>query len=189
MSPDYNQIFVFSIKLWRSYIEKLMIYLSFTLLLLQLSCAAQQAATTTGNVYSEDLSATLPQFEAQTIHQTNNESTASISVSGQPAPSQAVNARVDLVLDSLDKLNKMRKFIDGFTIQIYSGQSREEAIETKSKMVSKISDMEATLQYAQPKFRVTAGRYFSKLEAQKDLLKIRQHFANAILIPEKIAVE
>ena len=100
-----------------------------------------------------------------------------------------MNNRVDMVLDSLDKLNKTRRFIDGFTIQIYSGQSREEAIEAKSKMVLKISELEATLQYTQPKFRVTAGRYFSKLEAQEDLLKVRQHFANAILIPEKITVE
>jgi len=189
MHTCHNRIIVFLTAVWQGYPKKFVVHLSFCLPLLQMSCAAQQTTTTQDHVYTEDLSASLPHFEAPETKQTKSQDTADATVYAQTAPSQTVNGKVDMVLDSLDKLNKTRKFIDGFTIQIYSGQSREEAIETKSKMVSKISDMEASLQYAQPKFRVTAGRYFSKLEAQKDLLKIRQHFANAILIPEKIAVE
>lgn len=177
------------IKPWQDSIRKFLVHLSFSLLLAQLSCAAQQTTSGKSDVYTEDLSATLPQFDAPEEKKIKQPDMAGAATQAQSTPNQTVNARVDMVLDSLDTFNKMRKFIDGFTIQIYSGQSREEAIEVKSKMVLKVNDMEATLQYAQPKFRVTAGRYFSKLEAQGDLLKIRQHFPNAILIPEKIAVE
>lgn len=55
-------------------------------------------------------------------------------------------------------------------------------------MIVEVGD-EASLQYDQPKFRVTAGRYFTKLEAQKDLMRLRRYFSNAILVPEKILVK
>jgi hypothetical protein len=95
---------------------------------------------------------------------------------------------VDAVLDSIDRFNLMRRSVDGFTIQIYSGQNREEAMNTKKKMSSEIPDLIATLQYQQPKFRVTVGKYFSKLEAYEDLSRIRRSFNSAILIPEKVAI-
>ena len=104
-------------------------------------------------------------------------------------PTQTVNAKVDMVLDSLDKLNQLKKFVDGFTIQIYSGAKREDALSAKAKMVKEMSDLEADIQYTQPKFRVTAGKYFTKLEAQKDLMRLRIFFPNAILVPEKIMIK
>jgi uncharacterized protein YebE (UPF0316 family) len=95
-----------------------------------------------------------------------------------------------MVLDSLDKLNQLRRYVDGFTIQIYSGPKREDALGTKAKMVKAIGDeLEADIQYTQPKFRVTVGKYFTKLEAQKDLIRLKNYFSNAILIPEKILIK
>lgn len=100
-----------------------------------------------------------------------------------------MNTKVNAVLDSIDKINSLRKFIDGFTIQIYSGQNREEANNTKKKMAEELADMKADLQYQQPKFRVKTGNYFTRLEAQKDLLRIRRVFPNAILVPERIPIK
>jgi endo-alpha-1,4-polygalactosaminidase (GH114 family) len=85
--------------------------------------------------------------------------------------------------------NLMRKYIDGYTIQIYSGQKREDAMNTKKKMQEEVAELTASLQYQQPKFRVTVGKYFSKLEAQKDLLILRRRFSTAILVPEKIPIK
>ena len=103
-------------------------------------------------------------------------------------PTKNVNAKVDFVLDSIDRLNALRKFIDGYTIQIYSGQNREDANTAKKKMADEADDLTANLQYIQPKFRVRVGNYFSKLEAQKDLMRLKPLFPNAILIPEKIPI-
>jgi len=97
-----------------------------------------------------------------------------------------VNEKVDDVLDSINSFNITRKFIDGFTIQIYSGQNREEAMNTKKKMI--FGDLNAVLEYNQPKFRVRVGNYYSRLEAHRDLTRLRKLFANAILVPEKILV-
>ena len=55
-------------------------------------------------------------------------------------------------------------------------------------MISDASDLTAELEYNQPKFRVRVGNYFSRLEAQKDLIRLKRPFPNAILVPEKIMV-
>jgi len=97
-----------------------------------------------------------------------------------------INEKVDDVLDSINSFNITRKFIDGYTIQIYSGQNREEAMNTKKKMT--LGDLNAILEYNQPKFRVRVGLYYSRLEAHRDLTRLRRTFSNAILVPEKILV-
>ncbi len=101
---------------------------------------------------------------------------------------RTVNAKVDAVLDSIDRFNLIRRSVDGFTIQIYSGQNREDAMTTKMKMSADMPDLIANLQYQQPKFRVTVGKYYSKLEAYQDLSRLRNIFSSAILVPEKIAI-
>ncbi len=97
-----------------------------------------------------------------------------------------VNEKVDDVLDSINRFNITRKFIEGYTIQIYSGQNREEAMNAKKKMTE--VGLNGSLEYTQPKFRVRFGNYYSRLEAQKDLVRLKSSFPNAILVPEKILV-
>ena len=92
-------------------------------------------------------------------------------------------------MDSIDRFNLTKKFVDGFTIQIYSGQKRDEAMNTKQKMNTDVAGLTANLQYVQPKFRVTVGSYFNKLDAQKDLVRLKKHFSTAILVPEKIPIK
>jgi hypothetical protein len=62
-------------------------------------------------------------------------------------------------------------------------------MDSKKKMSIDLPDMIANLQYQQPKFRVTVGRYYTKLEANEDLVKLRTSFAAAILVPEKIQIK
>lgn len=134
----------------------------------------------------EDLSALRPRFSYTDSSYQNTDNTPR-----KPGvtPVMTVNEKVNAVLDSIDKINTLRKFVDGFTIQIYSGQNREEANNTKKKMAEEIGYMKADLQYLQPKFRVKTGNYFTRLEAQKDLLRIKRIFPNAILVPERIPIK
>ncbi|HEY5692764.1 MAG TPA: SPOR domain-containing protein [Cyclobacteriaceae bacterium] len=160
-----------------------------TLFLLQASCAAQQTGNKlAGDLYHENLTLVRPKYEVKEIDSLNNNLNTDIKAPNV-GPTYTVNAKVDMVLDSLDKLNQLKRFIDGFTVQIYSGPNREDALGAKAKMVKEMSNLEASIQYTQPKFRVTAGRYFTKLEAQKDLMQLRIFFPNAILVPEKIMIK
>jgi hypothetical protein len=152
-------------------------------LLITFNCFAQK-----NKPYHEDLSRLRPKFEQQTDTKIEKDTTKEIKIAAV-TPTKTVNAKVDVILDSLDLFNLMRKYIDGYTIQIYSGQKREEAMNTKKKMQEEVPELIASLQYQQPKFRVTVGRYFTKLEAQKDLLALRRKFSTAILVPEKIPMK
>jgi hypothetical protein len=58
----------------------------------------------------------------------------------------------------------------------------------KKKMQEEVPNMNANLQYLQPKFKVTVGKYFTRLEAQRDLQFLRRKFPNAILVPERILI-
>jgi hypothetical protein len=136
--------------------------------------------------YVEDISAYRPTFEwkadtAKKIQQYNIEVVAT-------KPTNNINVRLHAILDSIDRQNLQKKFVDGFTIQIYSGQNREEATNTKQKVLQEFAVLTSSLQYVQPKWRVTVGSYFSKLEGQKDLNRLKSYFSGAILVPEKIQI-
>lgn len=151
--------------------------------LLENSCVAQKS---NGNPVYEDLSVYRPQFisrvdTTKTLPTTQH--TASI------IPTRNVNDKIDAVLDSIDRFNLTKKFVDGFTIQIYSGQKRDEAMKIKQRMNAEVTYLSANLRYVQPKFRVTVGSYFNKLDAQKDFSRLKRHFSTAILVPEKIPIK
>ncbi len=151
--------------------------------LLENSCVAQKP---NGNSIYEDLSVYRPKFII-TIDTTKTLTTTQHTDS--VIATRNVNAKIDAVLDSIDRFNLTKKFVDGFTIQIYSGQKRDEAMNIKQRMNAEITDLTANLQYVQPKFRVTVGSYFNKLDAQKDLSRLKRHFSTAILVPEKIPIK
>ncbi|NOS55609.1 MAG: SPOR domain-containing protein [Cyclobacteriaceae bacterium] len=151
--------------------------------LLITACQAQRPT----KPYYEDLSSLRPKVSLET-----NGPKDSMRIKSQvpPTPVQyAVNEKVDAVLDSIDRFNLTRKFVDGYTIQIFSGQKREEALNANKKMSELVPELKANVQYQQPKFRVTVGKYFTRLEAQKDLFKLKRVFGNAILVPERIMIK
>lgn len=155
---------------------------TFIILFLSISCAAQK--NNNKSYYHEDLYSLRPKFQDAPDTANLNQDRKK----GEVIPTRNVNERVDVVLDSINRFNVTRKFIDGYTIQIYSGQNREEAMNTKKKMATDAAELNAELEYNQPKFRVRVGNYFSRLDAQKDLIRLKRPFPNAILVPEKILV-
>jgi len=151
-------------------------------IILASGCAAQKNSGKP--YYHEDLYSLRPKFQDTIVIQNPNQSRKK----GEVLATRTVNKTVDAVLDSINRFNITRKFIDGYTIQIYSGQKREEAMNAKKKIMTDVSDLTAELEYNQPKFRVRVGSYFSRLEAQRDLIRLKRPFPNAILVPEKIIV-
>ena len=150
------------------------------LLSVSLGCAYAQR----NKPITEDLASIRPHF---TLPPDTSKHYAGNPVKNVPVvtPKMTVNDKVNFVLDSIDRLNLLRKVIPGYTIQVYSGLNREEAGNTRKRLTDEL-DMRADLQYVQPKFRVRVGHYFTSLDAQKDLMRLRRVFPNAILVPESI---
>jgi hypothetical protein len=156
-------------------------------------CASPKSTTVSssqGPGYSEDLSIWRPKVDAPVTNNTNTTN----NVSGEPKktqyvePKYAVNKKLDTVLDSIDRYNKSRQFIDGFTIQIYAGLKREDALNAKKNLSVSLPDLQSEVEYAQPNFRVKVGKYFSRIDAQRDYVAVKKYFPTAIVIPDKVAI-
>jgi hypothetical protein len=158
------------------------IFLLSMIMLLVSACTAQQSVAS----YSEDISVQRPTFPV--VVDTAREQIVVAAVKPEMHATKNVNGKVDDVLDSIDRFNLTHRFVEGYTAQIYSGPKKEDALNSKLKATQEIPDLGANLQYAQPKFRVTVGHYFSKIEAQRDLIRLKRVFPNAILVPEKIQI-
>ena len=156
------------------------------------ACASR--VTTSGTAsgtgkYSEDLSVWRPEPEAPV------DSAARAASSGERTRTNryvearySVDDQVDAVLDSIYEQNLTKGFIDGYTIQVYSGIKREDALNVKKRMSQSLPKLESDVQYRQPNFRVRTGKYLTRLEAQQDYLAVKRHFPNAIVIPDRIEI-
>jgi hypothetical protein len=152
------------------------------------SCSAPKKTTTTqGGKYSEDLSVWRPKATDVTKNNTPADSSAERKVTTYVEPKLAVNKQLDVVLDSIDRINLGQKYVSGYTIQVYSGK-REEALNVKKQLTQYLPDHTADIQFTEPIFRVKVGKYYTLLEAQADYTEIKRHFQAAIIVPERISL-
>lgn len=152
--------------------------------------------TSTGGKYSEDLSVWRPKGTATTATDTSKRNTTNTtSNNGTVKPTDyveakfAVNQSLDAVLDSIVRINKSIGYVDGYTIQVYSGLKREEALNAKRQLSTSLPDVDSEVQYVQPNFRVRVGKYYDRFDAHKDYVAVKKYFPNAILIPERIPIQ
>jgi hypothetical protein len=173
--------------------KKMFEYSYYILYMLLLGCASPQGTSTSSSStvsatkYSEDLSFLRPKFE-ETANTTSNPQETNNRPTTTAEPVLTINKKLDAILDTIDQANLNRRFVEGYTIQVYSGQKREDALNTKRHLDSVVPELRSELQYQQPNFRVKAGRYFNRLDAQEDFAAVRRYFPNAIITPEKISV-
>lgn len=167
------------------------LYISFVAIVWLMGCASPKSSTvsSSGPGYSEDLSVWRPK-----VATVDNNNTSTTDVPKDPKqtqyvePKYAVNNKLDTVLDSIDRYNKSKQFIDGFTIQIYAGMRREDALNAKKNLATSLPDLQSEVEYAQPNFRVKVGKYFTRIDAQQDFNAVKKYFPTAIVIPEKVAI-
>lgn len=157
--------------------------------MIMMGCASSQVSTSTTSArYTEDLSYLRPSF-TETKKDPEINPNEHLTKPVYQEPRYAVNEQLHEVLDSIDRINLSKKLVDGFTIQIYAGQKREDALNTKRTMDLALPELKAEMTYVQPTFRIKAGKYYTQLDAQKDYVAVKRHFPNAILVPDKIAVQ
>lgn len=172
---------------------RLVVFLASVLLLV--ACGPKVPTTTTSNTpsdgkYSEDLAPLRAGVATQDT--ARNSTTVKNSTDTKRDPSKyvesrhAVNNSIDVVLDSIDRINQSFGLVDGYTIQLYSGVKREEALEVKKQAATLLNGFDADVQFVQPNFRVRAGKYINRLDAHKDFMAVKKFFPNAIIIPERI---
>ena len=81
------------------------------------------------------------------------------------------------------RLNKEKEGIEGFSVKIYTGNSREIAQKTKYKFMKKFPEI-TTVSYERvnPNWVVKVGKFRTKLEAQKLQNTISSEYPNTFII-------
>lgn len=101
-------------------------------------------------------------------------------------PEYDVTSEVNQLLDSITKLKKDVKFIDGYTIQVYTGIKRDEANEAKAKVYTTLEDSRPVITYDQPNFKVKVGKFYTRREALRTFAELKRVLPASIIISEKI---
>ncbi|MFG6684979.1 SPOR domain-containing protein [Mariniflexile sp. HNIBRBA6329] len=92
--------------------------------------------------------------------------------------------KITTLLEVKKEMNKNEPDSDRYKIQIYSG-NRSSAESAQREFNSNFTDWKATLEYETPNFKIWAGNYRTRLEADRALKKIKNKFPAAFIFRPK----
>ncbi|MDO7173415.1 SPOR domain-containing protein [Mariniflexile sp. AS56] len=92
--------------------------------------------------------------------------------------------KIATLLEAKKEMNKNEVDSDRYKIQIYSG-NRSTAEASQKEFNSNFSDWKATIEYETPNFKIWAGNYRTRLEADRALKKIKNKFPAAFIFKPK----
>ena len=91
------------------------------------------------------------------------------------------NPKIENLLKEKQKLNTSLTVNDSYKIQIFYGSS-EEAKKKNTEFKKDFKDIETTIIYTNPTFKVWVGNYKLRIHAEKALIDIKKKYPTALLI-------
>ena len=92
--------------------------------------------------------------------------------------------KITNLLEIKKEMNKNEIDTDRYKIQIYSG-NRSSAESAQREFNNSFTDWKATIQYETPNFKIWAGNFTTRLEADRALKKIKNKFTSAFIFRPK----
>ncbi len=133
---------------------------------------------------SDDLSKYRPKYEApkDALNSDGQE-----VIQNEPLVSEYdISEKLNVVLDTVAARNKVLGLLQGYTILVYSGNSRTEADRIRNRLYDIAGGEQVPpLQYVLPTYFVKIGQFHEQIEAQPLYLKIRSYYPDATIVPEK----
>lgn len=159
--------------------------------------ACSRSATPTKNTnvginnYEEDLSAVRVKYEPKPVATAPSEKVlvkekSSGAIAQLP---QQVNSQVDIALDSIAVRNKNVRYSSGYRIQVYVGNDRREVDEAKVFIYQNFPELNTYLTFSQPTYKLKAGDFTSRLDAERYYSFIKQRYSMAMMVPERIDIK
>ncbi len=148
------------------------------------SCKTSSVATTANNSYSEDLSL----LRAEMTPMNNNEEEQVVIINNGNIPTSHLKSELDSVNQIIIQNNLNQQFVDGYTIQIYTGNDRTAADNAAKTASYLLLDIDPQVSYDQPNYKVKVGQYVNRLEAHQVFETLKKEFPLALLIPDRIRV-
>ena len=115
----------------------------------------------------------LPLLGIATLTSSINAQDKNISVKQDPKFEQLLNEK--------RKINSSLTINDSYKIQIYNGGS-ESAKKTLNEFRQEFKDIDATIVFNTPNYKVWVGNFKTRIEAEKNLVNIKNKYKNVLLI-------
>ena len=74
----------------------------------------------------------------------------------------------------------------GYRVQIFTGSTRKDAYDAQAKFQQQYPDVRTYITYREPNFKVRAGDFRTRLEAEKLMDELKKWFTGMFIISEKI---
>lgn len=167
--------------------------LAFVTSCLMISACANKGVAAKGkgkknSQYTENLADFRPKYK---VEEEDNSSTAVSTPAGSQTntrPSNDVTARVDAAMDQIAVANKSVRYAQGYRIQIYSGNNRDEANNARNRSYALFPEITPHIVYNQPTFRVKVGDFVDRLDAQRVYAGLMADFPNAMVVQDKVEI-
>ncbi len=93
-------------------------------------------------------------------------------------------------LVQMQSKNIQRTYFNGYTIQVYMGESRTQALAHKNQLHKLLPTIKSIdIFYQKPNFLVQIGNFITYIEIQVMYRKIQKSMPNAIIRPKKILIK
>lgn len=89
--------------------------------------------------------------------------------------------KFEQLLNEKRKINASISVNDSYKIQIFSGKS-DEAKKTLSDFKQEFKNIDGTIIFNTPNYKVMVGNFKSRIEAERNLIEIKRRYKNVFLI-------
>jgi hypothetical protein len=167
-------------------------FLIISLAILALSgCSKKTTLSASSADYREDLSSVRPRFDY--VEPTIEKRAESKPVDNTYKPTGDkplyVNKKLQTVLDTMAQQNKAIRYVSGYRIQLYVGNVRQEADNAKSYIYQSFPDLNPYVSYSQPTYRVKAGDFMYRSDAEQYLEQIRGQYSSAVILADRVEIK
>lgn len=146
--------------------------------------------------YQQDLSKIRPRYQFNDDDVLIKGNAPAVKTSDAPVSSSktaetplSVNKELTEIIQTINQQNKSVKYMPGYRIQLYVGNIRSEADAAKSFIYRSFPELSPYITFNQPTYRVKVGDFMSKTEAEHVLSSVKQQYASAVIVPDKIEIE
>ena len=152
-------------------------------------CAPPPAQSVDTGVYEENLAVHRTQYVEPSYALYNVVNEDENTLTPLTSPKNSIKTELDSVFSIVkNELNNVQ-FIRGLTIQLYTGNDRDNANNVKNRVYQTFDDLIPRVSYDQPNYKVRVGKYYNRLDANEDFTKLKKVFPQAILVPDRILIE
>lgn len=155
-------------------------------LLLLAGCKTTSVTTSKPTAYSESLANLRPDLYSEASEEPEKPVAAEAN---EVAFTQHLKTELDSVNQLIIEKNKGQRYVDGYTIQIYTGNNRAEADSARVQAIRLEPTLNPKITYYQPSYKVKTGQFYDRLKAHEMFIFIKEEFPRALLIPERIKID